>query len=58
MSYVVSGSAQLQNAESSAEVSQIRETEVSVASGISDSAEVRKVKTATTKKKERKMTVS
>ena len=48
---MVSGNAQLQNAESSAEV---RETEVLVASGISDSAEVRNVKTATTKKKERK----
>ena len=54
MSYVVSGNAQLQNAESSSEVSQIRETEVLVASGISDSAEVWNVKTATTKKKARK----
>ena len=51
---MVSGNAQLQNAESSSEVSQIRETEVLVASGISDSAEVRNVKTATTKKKARK----
>ena len=44
-------SAQFQNTKSSAEVSEISETEVSVASVISDYAEVKeKVKTITTKK--------
>ena len=50
---MVSGNAQLQNAESSSEVSQIRETEVLVASGISDCGS-EKCKNSNNKEKSKK----
>ena len=48
------GSAQLQNTESSAEVADESETEVSVASVISDNAEVKKKLKTKTKNKRKK----